>query len=251
MIDLWDYRSLSAFDWSRILDVFKVEARSDYLSLNVPIWFLMTLFVIQWLSVYLFRLPRYLIACLAILSIVFKDSLLGWPTMFMFNNALYWFGLFAVGNLTGKPIIKSLADNRFRCALLATSLVVFAFCFYWIDISGRSDVAHLFIHGRHISAFFFFLTLFSFLSGSCHFSLLKYLGSNSLIILGAHLWFLIPLGRISFLLTHRHAPYIGFVLSVICTLLLLPLISFLNSHLQALVGKEKTSKAQQGTPSVA
>ena len=112
IIDTWDNRVFDNFDWSRILDLFKIEARADYLSLNVPLWFPLTLFVIQTYSFVVFRLGKKAILFLAILSLIFFKELNLIPTPFMLNNALAWFGYFAFGYVVGKPLIGYLKSFK-------------------------------------------------------------------------------------------------------------------------------------------
>lgn len=239
VVDLWDYRDFGAFDWNRILDIFKVKAIHDYLSLNVPLWFLMTLFWIQVYSFILFHLPRWTILTLAILSIVFKDFLSeDIATPFLINNAMAWFGFFAFGYLAGKPLIAFLNSNKKKIfVFISTSLIVTAFIIIeqleipdWHSLRENTKLL-VFVIG--------FMTFFSFFNGWSKLQILRYFGKNSLIILGSHLWILIPLKRITFMLNREITPWSGLVCSVICAVLLIPLINLMNKYIPDLVGKKK------------
>lgn len=238
LVDLWDYRTIDAYDWTRILDIFKIQAGSDYLSLNVPIWFLLTLFVIQLLANVFFRLPKTIIAVTAIFAFIFKEQILQWPTIFMFNNALHWYGYFTIGYLIGKPVMETFKDKRQKILLIITSFFLFFMGFFWIDIMGNNDSYNLIRLARNIGLFLNVLTLSSLLTSISYLEIVKYLGRNSLIILGSHLWFLIPLSRMSFLFTGKHDPLLGLIQSLIVGLLLIPFIYFLNLKLPFIVGKQ-------------
>lgn len=242
IVDLWDYRTIYAFDWNRILDIFKIEERSDYLSLNVPLWFLLTLFIIQLLSNYLFKLPKYFILILAISSFILKDYLLNWSTPFMFNNALYWFGFFSIGYLIGKPLIKLFKEKKKIYQILGFSIALFFISLLWIDILAKSDFMNLILHLRHISFFIVIFSVISLFPILSKIEILKFFGLNTIIILGAHLWFLIPIGRISYLITKLHEPWIGFILSVLCAVALIPLINFINHRFPFIIGKSPIRK---------
>ncbi len=49
----WDYITLSGFSWDMIFDIFRINERQGYLRVNVPLWFLMTLALLQIVAYYL------------------------------------------------------------------------------------------------------------------------------------------------------------------------------------------------------
>jgi hypothetical protein len=237
IIDLWDCQFAEfSFDWSRVWDLFMVEDRSDYLSLNVPIWFLLTLFWIQTYSTLLFKLGRSVILFTTILALVFSKQILAWATPFMINNAMYWYAFFALGYLIGKPLIQYLAGGLQRkIIVLIIALATVIIALLGAPLTGEFSYV---VDDLKYSAFaVFFMTFWSFFDGSKRLEFLRYFGKNSLLVLGAHLWILIPFARLAFRLTRMHEPIIGLICAIITAVLLVPLINWMNKRIPSLVGK--------------
>lgn len=241
IVNLWDTRSFEAFNWNRILDIFKIVDCHDYLSLNVPLWFLLTLFMIQSFSYIAFRLNHWIILALALLSLVFYEELYRIPSLFMINNALAWFGYFAIGYLTGKPLIKYLNSLRRKTFVFILSLLILAGCIIFEQFE-IADWHNLVGKAKLIVFIVCFMTFFSFLNGMKSLQFLRFYGKNSLIVLGAHLWILDPIKRISFRLLRTTDPLIGLVMAIATAVLLVPVIIWMNKHIPFLVGKCKDVK---------
>jgi hypothetical protein len=241
LVDLWDQHGAFTFDWSRILDLFIISERSDYLSLNVPIWFLWTTFVIHLLANVLFRLPKWGVLLLALCSLFFQKELLAWPTIFMFNNALGWFGFFALGYLTGKPLINVLSVARQRRRLLAVLGTIFIVSWLWVDIFQEQDSRNLLLNVRKIAFTMLLLSLLSFFNQTKGVPYLKYVGEQSLVVLGSHLWILIPILRICHKLFGSGHGLLGGAMAILTLALSIPLIRFLNRKLPMLVGVQRKS----------
>lgn len=71
---------------------------------------------------------------------------------------------------------------------------------------------------------------------------LRFYGKNSLIVLGAHLWILVPIQRLMFRLLRIHHPLIGLGMAIATAVLLVPVIIWMNKHIPFLVGKRKDVK---------
>lgn len=243
VLDLWDYRTLTNFDWTRIFDVFQTAARNDYLSINVPLWFLLTLFWIQVFSFMVFRLKKWIIALLAITSLCLYELLYSIPTPFMLNKALAWFGYFAVGYLAGKPLIRYLNSVSRKLLVIILSVTILAVCIAfeqleindWDNLLGKTKLIVIVI-----AAF----TFFSFCNNLESLDFLRFFGKNSLIVLGAHVWILIPIERLMFKLTGIHSPYLGLLMTIMTAAILVPVILWMNKRIPSLVGiYTKPSKA--------
>ena len=239
IVDLWDYRTIHAFDWNRILDVFQIIDIHNYLSLNVPLWFLLTLFMIQSFSFIVFRLNKWTIFVLALLSLLFFEELSSIPSLFMINNALAWFGYFAIGYLSGKPLIRYLDSLPRKIFVFILSLLILVGCILferfevtdWHNLVGKTKLIVFIIC---------FMTFFSFFNGIKSLQFLRFYGKNSLIVLGAHLWILVPIQRLMFrLLGFRH-PLIGLGMAIATAILLIPVIIWMNRHIPFLVGKPRS-----------
>lgn len=239
LIDLWDSRNFSYFDWNRLNEFLHIKPKWDYLTLNVPLWFLLTLFWIQLYSFVIFRLPRTIIFITAIFSLCFMEELnTQFATPFMINNAFAWYGFFAIGYLIGKPIINYLNTTKRKVfVFIATTLfVIGCVCFEGLEIY---DWQNMLGKTKLIVFIVAFLTFFSFFNGWKKLDILRFFGKNSLIVLGAHLWILIPIQRIFFKLYPIQSPWLGFIAAVICAIILIPVINWLNKFLPYLVGKKK------------
>lgn len=249
IVDLWDFRTIEAFDWNRIFDICRIEDRNDYLSLNVPLWFLLTLFMVQSFSFIVFRLNQWIILALALLSLVFFEELYRIPSLFMINNALAWFGYFAIGYLTGKPLIKYLNSLRRKTLVFILSLLILAGCIIFEQLE-IADWHNLIGKTKLIVFIICFMTFFSFLNGMKSLQFLRFYGKNSLIVLGAHLWILVPIQRLMFRLLRIHHPLIGLGMAIATAVLLVPVIIWMNKHIPFLVGKRKDVKTSTDSISI-
>lgn len=249
IVDLWDTRSFEAFNWNRILDIFKIIDRSDYLTLNVPLWFLMTLFMIQSFSFIVFRLKKWIIFVLALLSLLFFDELESIPSLFMINNALAWFGYFAIGYISGKPLIKYLNSLPRKVFVFLLSLFILIGCIVFEQLE-IADWHNLIGKTKLIVFIVCFMTFFSFLNGMKSLQFLRFYGKNSLIVLGAHLWILVPIQRLMFRLLRIHHPLIGLGMAIATAVLLVPVIIWMNKHIPFLVGKRKDVKTSTDSISI-
>lgn len=245
VVHYWDNRTLNNFDWGCIWDVFEISARTDYLFVNVPLWFIICLFVIQVIYNFVSYLDKRLIAVLAVLCLMAKDLFYSFPAPFMINAAFYYMGFFALGNVFGKPWIEELKDKRFRYISLLLSVgfmaIVIAF-----NYSFTSDWVEQQV--KHIKLFMVFFTLMSVAScfnGNKHLSLLRFFGENSLIILGIHVLPLIIIKRISMKLFGDCTPMMGFVHSIICIAIMYVVILFCNRYIPFLVGKRKKDNVRR------
>lgn len=242
IVDLWDTRSFEAFDWNRIMDIFMIIDRYDYLSLNGPLWFLITLFVIQTFSVIVFRLNKWIIFVIALLSLLFFEELSSIPSLFMINNALAWFGYFAVGYLSGKPLIRYLNSLPRKIFVFLFSLFILIGCIVFEQLE-IADWHNLIGKTKLIVFIICFMTFFSFLNGMKSLEFLRFYGKNSLIVLGAHMWILIPIKRIMYRLLRTDHPLIGLGMAITTAIILVPVIIWMNKHIPFLVGKQNHFKS--------
>lgn len=249
LVDLWDYKTINAFDWNRILDIFKIVDSTGYLTLNMPLWFLMTLFMIQSFSFIVFRLKKWIIFVLALLSLIFFEELSSIPSLFMINNALAWFGYFAIGYLSGKPLIKYLNSLPRKVFVFLLSLFILIGCIVFEQLE-IADWHNLIGKTKLIVFIICFMTFFSFLNGMKSLQFLRFFGKNSLIVLGAHLWILVPIQRLMFRLLRIHHPLIGLGMAIATAVLLVPVIIWMNKHIPFLVGKRKDVKTPTSSISI-
>lgn len=240
----WDNRTLASFDWGMILDVFDISTRTDYLFVNVPLWFLICLFVIQMLYYFVSYLDKRLVAVIALLCIGLKNVFLSIPTPFMINAAFYYMGFFAFGNLVGKPWIDKLYDIRFRKVSLGISVLLFVALFVPMgDFEG--ELYELCYHIKLVMVFFILMSLASWFNGKL--SLVRFWGVNSLTILGLHILVLTVMIRITNALYGECSPFTGFMQSVIVMAIMYVVILFCNRYIPFLVGKKHAERALNRT----
>lgn len=238
VMDMWDHRSLSllAFDWRRVLEVFKVEAGIDYLSLNEPLWFLLTLFWVQLFGFFVMRLPKWGVFGVGLAALFFGPELVIWPTPLMFNTACYWFGFFAVGNVLGLPLLSVLSSIRWRLVIFALSAVVAAGVVAFLEWHGAVGYWRLMIAVAYLSADVALLALGGFIENLRVSRWLRFYGVSSLFILGSHLFVLGLVERVSYKVTGVRDPWVGLACVVLTALILVPLIRFAQRRLPMLMG---------------
>lgn len=242
LLHYWDNRTLTTFDWGCLFDVFECSARPDYLFVNVPLWFLLCIFVIQILYYFISYLNKWWIAIIALLCLCFKSFFHSIPAPFMMNVAFYYLGFFALGNLVGKPWIEKLKDIRFRKVSLLISLFLFVALFIPIDaLSGWwHEMAY---HVKLFMVFFILMSVASWLNEKRWLSLVRFYGENSLTILGVHVLPLIILIRLTNKVFGYCTPMMGFVQSIIVMAVMYGVILFCNKYIPFLVGKKVSSGA--------
>ena len=242
LLHYWDCRTLSTFDWGCLFDVFQCSARPDYLFVNVPLWFLLCIFVIQILYYFISYLNKYWIAIIAFFCLGMKSIFYSIPTPFMINAACYYLGFFALGNLVGKPWIEKLKDIRFRKVSLGVSLLLFTALFIPIDaLNGWShDMTY---QVKLFMVFFILMSVASWFNEKRWLSLVRFYGENSLIILGVHVLPLIILIRTTNKVFGYCTPMMGFFQSIIVMAVMYGVILFCNKYIPFLVGKKVRSRA--------
>ena len=221
-----------------MLDLFSVSTSTNYLIVNMPLWFLICFFVIQLLYYFISYLDKRLIFAIAILCLCSKSFLFSIPTPFMINAAFYYMGFFALGNLVGKPWIEKLKEVRYRRVSLIISIFLFAALF--IPINNLNDWMYDAAYAiKLLMAFFIMMSVASWFNEKRYLSLLRFYGENSLTILGLHLLPLIVLQRISYAILGEYTPLIGFIQSTIVMAIMYVVILFCNRYIPFLVGKKQ------------
>lgn len=122
------------------------------------------------------------------------------PSFFMINVSLYWLGMFALGNILGQRFIKLLNKKSFnKYIFILISSLIYIILFSTKLLYTEVILADIFVH---LNMLLLILILFSMSSLLIQyrqrggFNILNLYGTNSLIVLGFHVWVLIPVGRI-------------------------------------------------------
>lgn len=236
IVDYWDTRDYNSINFGMVWDVFMIRPECNYIHYNFPLWFLLAIFIIQSFALIIFRLPKWTILCIALIALTFKEELFTIPTPFMINNACYWFGYFTLGFLFGKPILNVLRTLDGKLKISVISSLIFAICIlhnYANILDWRDSIEKI----QYISISMFCLSIFSLTDCINGLNFLKFIGSNTLIILGAHIWFMLPLNRIANKILPTVDPIIGVILTVLTIITMVPFIGFMNKKFPHFVGK--------------
>lgn len=222
-VELWDNRSLDAVTWTMILDVFKVVAKSDYLYVNVPLWFILCLFWVQIFYYFISKLPLWAKTAVLFAIWLFWDLISEVASPFMINNALCWTLYFGIGNLAASTIFRLVKDRRNSLVIIVSGIgLMFA-----IDCFLESQMATNAFYIVWCFVLVAVASLFEKIPGT---KWLEFFGVNTLAILCTHLFILIPIGRVQFKI-FQHADGIwAFVMTVITALLLVPAVMFINKY---------------------
>lgn len=229
--------------WKRLLDIFMISTRTDYLFVNIPLWFLLCFFTIQILYYFISFIDKRIILVIAILSLCFKDFLLSIPTPFMVNAAIHYLGFFALGNLVGKSWIDKLRDNSFRKISLIISLFLFGGLF--IPLDGLDGIVlNIAKQVKLLMTFFIIMSVASWFNEKRYLSLVRFYGENSLTILGLHVLPLELLKRKTLFYFGKCTPFMGFIQSVIVMAVMYVVILLCNKYIPFFVGKKVVTKEQ-------
>lgn len=237
VVHYWDFRTLAGFDWMCIFDLFDVTGRSDYLFVNVPLWFLLCLFIVQVYYFFLSRLPGWVWAVLIVLAMVLEHFIMSVPTPFMLNNAAYWISFFAAGHLCGRRLIKAMSNMKLRLSLLAISLVAIV----GITVVQTHSPEAVADFAGQVKLYAIIGLLFaggSFFDRWRSLRPILFLGKNSLAMLCMHIPPLTVFDRIASKLTdHTPTPMVGFICSLLTCLVCYVAIVWCNRFCPIAVGK--------------
>ena len=240
---LFESQSLSGFEWSQVFDVFKLEYHRDYLRINRPLWFLVSLAVVQTLYQLIYKLPRYCIFAICTIILLLKATITTWPTYFFFNQSIYWLTYFALGDIIGKQVVNKSKNNNTKKRYWRIYLIISCICLYSISLfffrnTNNTTLCNFLYDLRVISFVFFSITLFSYFKGNNFlFRILRFYGKNSLTVLGTHLLFSITFGGFAFRLFGLTGNYwIGFAVFILTALIMYPTILFIRKFLPFCIG---------------
>ena len=238
IFEYWDHRELSALSWDAIFDLFEIHTRADYLSVNVPLWFILCIFVVQMIYWCISHFPQW--GQWASMAVIFMVS--GYinenvPTPFMINNAVYFTLYFGIGNLLGLYLIKWFGNKSLRIIIIALSLIL-VLASYWClsipELQKSKMVESIHFLGYSICC----MGLCSFLNGIKRLEWLRFFGINTLVILGVHILFLIPINRCLYMLmNHQESIILAILDTTLCALIMIPVIIFINQAIPIATGK--------------
>lgn len=244
IVHYWDTRNISDFNFNMIWDLLSVVPQHDYLSVNVPLWFLLCLCCIHFIFYGLHRLPKVILVLIGLTALFSKDITESLPSPFMFNNSLYWIAYFILGASAGRWFVTHIYGTTRKIIAIITSLIIFMALKYGIN----APTGSLAIEFEIISFIFMAMSIISLFDGIKRLDFLRYYGKNSIHILMFHIILLIPLERLMHKFYPEGNPFLGLIIAIIVAIALVPVINLLNRYTPYLVGKSDLIKPKATEP---
>ena len=238
-LNLLKYHSVSPDIWTSLWDVFRPYAYNDGYVVNYPLWFIIALLILQFLTFGLVRLfkNRWVLLFIAtVLSLVGSIYLRKIPLHFMMGRALSYYVYFMFGALFGRDLMRWL-ENHGKIGFPIVA-VLFVLALFLLRIASFKCLYLLF---RYVE----FLSAACIMAMACYFlhryrvaPVLDFVGRNALVVFGLHDMYL-TIGRI---LTQTAIGemnnMLGFLNLIWVLLLMWPTVLLLNKYLPHLVGKQ-------------
>ena len=234
-------RTLHGFTWDSILDIFTISDHCNYLSVNIPLWFLLCLFIMQilfWILNKIVPSHKYRTGwSLLIIGVIYAGypAIEKWHTPFMFNIAIECLPYLIVGNLFGLKIAHYLSVSTSKYILAPAAFVLFIALQYL-----RVDFG-LLIFVESLTIFTGTLALLACFEGNrspiCN--TIRTLGKASLLIMGIHALILAPLQTIVHTLSKLPHLLTGLICLILTLFIIYLLIPVVNKYIPWAVGKKK------------
>lgn len=237
VVHYWDTRSLATFDWWCIFDVFESEGCSDYMFVNVPLWFILCIFFVRYYYWFICELNKIVLLIIAFVVMLFRNQIDMIATPFMMNNAVYWLGFFIIGNLIADWVVSD--KIKLKITMMIISGLLSLVLYFFEPYINSEFLLNAVVHIERIAIILFTVMIFACVKLGYVSKPLKFLGENTLAILGYHVLVLIPFGRFAHKLSAgEHYPYmIGLTCSVLTAIVLYFVIKYTKKYFPALVGK--------------
>lgn len=236
----WDTRSINNLPWGCWSDIFKSTINSDYLRVNVPLWFIPALFITTILYTALSKLPKRIFLSVFILLFFCSEMIRNnWSAPFFINTSFRAIVFFGCGNLIGPYIINAQYSARKKYFILLFSAIAFITTSYIMPDTESEFINGIIFNIHWIAYCIGILTIFSFHKDSGKTNYIAFLGANTLTILAVH-WYVLDLAhRMVFKLSGTENPFLATIETMICIILTIPIIMYVNRKYPILTGKKK------------
>lgn len=225
-------------EWKNILDLFKIDSGHLYLDVYMPLWFILTLFWIQLIYFALSKTPKWVNIVVLFLIYICWDIISNIPTPFMINTAVCYTLYFGLGNLLGRMIVNLVDDWHNSVYILVAGVVVMILIDQLVGLTSYSHARNLFF----ISWCIVLLAAFSLFKNVRFMKWLGFFGTNTLVILGCHGWFLLPLWKIQSKLIPYQNGITALLIALVCTLIMIPMSKLISKYIPAATGKRRGKK---------
>ncbi|HIY48570.1 MAG TPA: acyltransferase [Candidatus Barnesiella excrementavium] len=240
VLNLLDHHTLSNFDWACILDVFDITNRNNYLFVNVPLWFIFCLFIMQLIywcmnKVVPTKYRTWIYIIVIAITIIWNDNIQETPSIFMINKAIEWLPYFIAGNLFGLKLSHLIFHYKYPYILVIATLIAF------LGLQAiPCDVPAYFF----LKAILFFLCILSFFTyfdenkgKICR--IIRTLGVSTLFILCAHTLIQVPIQLILMKIFGQREVFTGYIDTTLTLLIIYLFIPIVNRYLPWAVGKKR------------
>ncbi len=252
----FENQTLIGFEWDQVLDLFRQECSGNYLRVNIPLWFLVSLAEIQLLYFFVGKLPNLVILFLSLVILITKESLLSWQTYLFFNQSVYWLSYYAIGDIVGKHIVTpnnsrnrqftkntqlTFSGKKYTYCIIAALIISYILVRIASHYLYNSFLCSIMYEIEVISFIILSVYIFSLFNGkSIIAKCLRFYGKNSLIVLGLHIPITIVYGGILFKLFRITGNnWIGFAILILVCITLIPIIYLLKKYFPFCVGYSK------------
>ena len=238
-LNLLKHHTVSPEIMASVWDVFRSYSFNDGYHVNYPLWFIVALLFLQFLTfglVHIIQKRWILLSIATALSLIGSMYLRRIPMYFMMGRALTYFVYFMVGALFGKDLIRWFEHNG-KSGLFITTVLFAGACF--ILRFASSEILRLLL--RYIA----FLCAACILGFACYFinhnqiaPVLDFVGKNALVVFGLHDMYLTICRILTQTVVGEMNNLLGFLNLALTLLLLWPSVLLLNKFLPRLVGRQ-------------
>lgn len=238
----WDNRSFDTYDFGNLRSFFTISERSDYLFGNVPLWFLMCLYVTMIIFNCIVGLKKWALFLICVSILFMENNFAPFASPFMINNACFWVSYFGLGYILGQPILKANTKPQNRLYIFTIGLAGFAGCYLLSEANVVPDmIIHLAYHLKLLFLYIALLGIVPFVDGSGWLYPIRWMGTNSLALLCVHDPIVTVMHRISRKYC-GNAPWLGLADTIITIIICIPIVCALKKYVPAAIGISSKKK---------
>lgn len=247
-LNLLKYHTVSPEILTSLWDVFRPYSFNDGYLVNYPLWFIVALLFLQFLTFGLVHLikNRWLLLFLATaFSITGSIYLRRIPLYFMIGRALSYFVYFMFGALFGKDLMRWFEHNGKSGISIAAALCVGAFLI--LRFVSSESLRLLFRYVEFLSAAGI-LTMICFLMHHLRIThVLDFVGRNALVVFGLHDMYLTICRSLTQTFVGEMNNLLGILNLLLVLMLMWPSVLLLNKYLPRMVGRQAVLSLPRST----
>lgn len=140
-----------------------------------------------------------------------------------------------------KKIINYLQKNKSKKHIAIILVILIPTFILLYNLNYKPNILTDILTHINTSILIFILFSIATLFNDKYTNILRFYGTNSLIILGFHIWVLIPIGRILYFILGKQNIETGITATFITMMIAIIFIRFCNTRIPRLVGKKSSS----------